>query len=324
MKRPVWIFTLLGLTAVLVSCTSASGNDGWRTPEVPEDPPSVQTIGALPFDSFELSSAEREQLQIGTAELVGRCLSNYGISATFAGDYTKQVSEDPADPFVYQWGGRLGTLPFDQATQFAYAAPPGAEWVNGNGFYLSSPGNLFPVQPEDPTEAGQLAGAMFGPEQAVIVGEGGADQVLSPELMPKDDAGEIPPEKGCYGIVEEEIGIPLTDLRDLESDAYGLTFSHDAVEDLAAKWSSCMKDAGFDFARFEEAPSSNGDAVNQETIAAAVADVNCTESTRWPDTFYYVLADYEQQSIDKQPELFQSALEAERSRLAKVNDILGK
>lgn len=324
MKRPAWTFAIVGLATVLVGCTSAADNDGWRTPEVPEDPPSVQTIGALPFESFALSDAEREQLQIGTAELLGRCLSSYDISATFAGDYIQQVSEDPADPFVYQWGGLLGTLPLTQATQFGYAAPPGAEWVNGNGIYLSSPGNLFPVQPADPTEAGKLAGAMFGPEQAVIAGEGGADQALTPELMPKNEAGQIPPEKGCYGLVEDEIGVPLTDLRDLESDAYGLTFSHDAVRKLAAEWSDCMKDAGFDYARFEEAPSANGDAINKETIAAAVADVNCTEQTRWPDTFYYVLADYEQQTVDKQPELFQSALDAERARLAKVNDVLGK
>lgn len=326
MKQPARIFALLGLATVLAGCTNATAEEGWRTPEVPEDPPSVQLIGALPFDSFKLSSAEREQIQIGTAELLGRCLSNYGFTPTFSGDYIKQVSDVPDDPFFFQWGGLWGTLPLEQAREYGYAAPPGAEWVNGSAIYISTLYNLFPASPgnADPTEAARLSGAMYGPDQAIVFGEGGAGLALAPELLPKDDSGHIPPEKGCYGLVEDEIGIPLTDLGNLESDAYGLTFNHNAVKDLAKKWSRCMKDAGYDYARFEEAPSANSGAINKETIAAAVADVNCTESTHWPDIFYYILADYQQQAIDKQPELFQSALDAERKRLAKINKILGE
>lgn len=85
-----------------------------------------------------------------------------------------------------------------------------------------------------------------------------------------------------------------------------------------------MKDAGFDYARFEEAPTANAGAISADTIAVALADVECTKESRWPDTFYYVLADYEQQAIDKQPDTFQSALDGERKRLEAVNTLLGK
>ncbi|WP_091228103.1 hypothetical protein [Microbacterium sp. 3J1] len=291
---------------------------------MPQELSTTQAYTALPFDSFAMGSSEREQLQQGTAALLKQCLADFGLSATFSGDYIQQASEDPKDPLIYQWGGRLGTLPLDQAEEYGYAAPPGGEWSNGAGIYLSSVENLNPVMPNDPTEAAQLAAVMYGPEQGMILGEGGDDQALTPDLIPTDGSGNAPSENGCYAVVEEEIGVPFVDLRDLTSDVYGLTFSHEAVKEKADSWSACMSDAGFDYARFEEAPTANAGAISADTIAAASADVDCTTTTRWPDTFYFVLADYQQQSIDKQPEKFQSALDAERERLDAVNKLLGE
>ncbi|MEV4736060.1 MULTISPECIES: hypothetical protein [unclassified Microbacterium] len=325
MKRLAPTMSLLALAALVVTgCSSASAEEGWTTPEVPTDLSASQALAALPFDSFGMGSSEREQLQQGTATLLNRCLADFGFSVTFSGDYIQQASEDPNVPIIYQWGGRLGTLPRDQAEEYGYAAPPGGEWSNGAGIYLASAENLNPVMPNDPTEAAQLSAVMYGPEQGMILGEGGDDQALDPELIPTDSAGNAPSEKGCYGVVEGEIGVPFVDLRDLTSDVYGLTFAHDAVKDKADAWSACMKDAGFDYARFEAAPTANSGAITAETIAVALADVDCTNDTRWPDTFYYVLADYEQQAIDKQPERFQSALDAERERLDAVNRLLGE
>lgn len=324
MKRTASTLALLTVVVALAGCSSSPSAENWKTPEVPKELSSALSMGSLPFDSYATSSAERQQLQVGTASLLARCLSEYGISATFAGDYIQQVSTEPGSPLIFQWGGRLGTLTLDQASQFGYAAPPGGEWVNGSGIYLSSPGNLFPIPPEDATHAAQLAAALYGPDQAAGVGEGGAEVELSPELVPRDQSGQAPQKGGCYGVVEDEIGIPLLDLRDIESDTYGLTFSHEAVKDVASLWSECMKDEGYEYARFEEAPEANAGAINDETIAAATADVACTASSRWPDTFYFVLADYQQQAIDKQPELFQSALDAERRRLEKINTLIGE
>ncbi|GAA1230328.1 hypothetical protein JOF42_000384 [Microbacterium phyllosphaerae] len=314
------------LTVLLVTGCSggSSAEEGWTTPEVPAELSASQALGALPFDSFAMGNSEREQLQQGTAELLNRCLSDYNLSATFSGDYIQQVSEDPKDPFIYQWGGRLGTLPLDQAKEYGYAAPPGGDWSNGAGIYLASAENLNPVMPDDPTEAAQLSAAMYGPEQGMILGEGGADEALSEDLIPTDGSGNPPPEKGCYGAVEDQVGVSFVDLRDVTSDIYGLAFSHDAVKEKARTWSACMKDAGFDYARFEEAPTANAGAITADTIAAATADVECTNASRWTDTFYFVLGDYEQQAIDKQPEKFQSALDAERERLDAVNTLLGE
>lgn len=325
MKRLAPTLPLLAIAALVISgCSNASSEEGWTTPDLPAELSATQALAALPFDSFAMSNSEREQLQQGTAALLNRCIADFGLSATFSGDYIQQLSEDPDVPLIYQWGGRLGTLPRDQAEEYGYAAPPGGEWSNGAGIYLSSAENLNPVMPSDPTEAAQLATVMYGPEQGMIPGEGGDDQVLSSELIPTDVEGNAPSAKGCYGVVEDEIGVPFVDLRDLTSDVYGLTFSHDAVKEKASAWSACMKDAGFDYARFEEAPTANAGAISADTIAVALADVECTKESRWPDTFYYVLADYEQQAIDKQPDTFQSALDGERKRLEAVNTLLGK
>lgn len=325
MKRLAHAAPIVLAVLLVTGCSGgSSAEDGWTTPEVPSELSATQALVALPFDSFAMGNSEREQLQQGTAELLNRCLADYTLSATFSGDYIQQVSEDPNDPFIYQWGGRLGTLPRHQAEEYGYAAPPGGEWSNGAGIYLASAENLTPVMPDDPTEAARLSVAMYGPEQGVILGEGGADVELSEELIPTDSFGNPPPEKGCYGAVEDQVGIPFVDLRDLISDVYGLTFAHEAVKEKASAWSACMKDAGFDYARFEEAPTANAGAITADTIAAATADVDCTNAGRWPETFYFVLGDYEQQAIDKQPEMFQSALDAERERLDAVNALLGE
>lgn len=313
----------LSLSASLAGCSDPSASNDWRTPEAPT-PRAGFEIGSLPFESFEMSPVEREKLQRGTAALLQQCLSKYNVALAFAGDYMQQVSSDPATPYVYQWAGQLGTLSMDQAQEFAYTAPPGAPWVNGNGLYLSSPVNLYPIPPTDPTVAAVAKAALLGPEEAVIATAGEDDQDLPAELMPRDKAGKLPSQGGCADDVEKEIGVPLSDLRDLHADAYELTFEHEAVKLEIKEWSECMHDAGFEFDTFAAAPAASFGAVNADQIAVATADVSCTESSQWPSTFYPVLADYQEQVIARNPDVFQSALDAERRRLDKVNSLAGE
>lgn len=276
----------------------------------------------MPFRSFELSAPDRRRLQEGTVTLLKQCLTRYDITATFAGDYIQQVNDPEGEPYVYPWGGMLGTLTLDQAQQHGYSSPPGGSWANGNGIYLPSPLQLYPVPPTDPTEAARLDAALFGPDDAIIALGNGDSRDLPPELTPQDGAGNFPPATGCAGLVEKNIDVPLADLRDLETDAYVLTFGHNAVAAVAAEWSACMGKSGYEFKTFADALTDNAGAPTSERIAVATTDVQCTASTEWPKIFYPILADYEQQIIDRQPELFSSALEAERNRLERIDSLL--
>lgn len=313
---------LILLIVLLSGCTSSAPADGWSRPEVPDAVPRFTAASSLPFDAYQLGRTEREQLQLGTAALIAECASDYGVTVTMAGDYIKQESGDPQLPIVFQWGGRLGTLTEAQASTYGYSAPPDAPWHNGNGIYLSMPSNLFLVPPADPIETGRVNGVVYGAEQAVVPGDGPGTK-LSDEQMPRDDAGEIPPEGGCVRSVDEAIGVSLVDLSDIESDVYGLTFSDDRVSKVVSEWAACMSGAGFTYTRVDDAASSNSGLVTPEAVDVAVADVRCTEKSRWPDIFYYVLADYQRQAIGRQPELFQSAFAAEQARLDAVNRLAG-
>lgn len=322
MKRvcALTVAILLGLT--LSGCGSGGGADGWTQPELPDALPVFTAASVLPFDQYQLGRAEREQLQFATAELLGDCVEGYGLAATFAGDYIQQVSEDPSLPIVFQWGGRLGTLSEEQASEYGYSAPRGALWQNGTGIYLSNPANLFPVPSEDPVDVAKVAGAVYGSDRAVIPGDNGGTK-LPDAQMPRNSGGNVPPEGGCERTVEEAIDVNFVELSDIELDVYGLTFDDDRVKEVISRWVSCMSDAGYDYQRVDDAANANAGIVTPDSIAVAVADVRCTAESRWPDTFYYVLAEYQNQAINKQPELFQSALAAEQERLDVVNRLAG-
>jgi hypothetical protein len=141
--------------------------------------------------------------------------------------------------------------------------------------------------------------------------------------LPYDAAGDVPPEGGCANTVERAFDVNLVELSDVELDVYGQTFDDYRVEQDISHWASCMSDAGYDYQRVDDAANANAGIVTPESIAVAAADVQRTAESRWPDTFYYVLPDYQEQAIEKQPELFQSALAAEQERLEVVSRLVG-
>ncbi|QAY60416.1 hypothetical protein ET475_10745 [Microbacterium protaetiae] len=309
----------------LGGCASSDMGDGWERPEIPSVLPSFTANSTLPFEKYELNRLDRERLQQGTSLLLGRCLEEYGLSARFSGDYMKQTFDgDGQTPAQYQWGGWLGTMTASQASEFAYTAPPGAPWQNGSGFYLSNPANLSPYNYDaSPIDYARISGALYGPDEAVIIGDAGAQTQLSDDEMPRNGAGKLPPSGGCARLVDKELGTPLVSLTEVENDAYGLTFGDDRVKARMADWVSCMADSGFEFERVDDGAVSNAGDVSPYAVSVAVADVKCTKSSRWPDTFYFVLGAYQQQAIDKTPEFFESALRAESERLHTLDHLVG-
>lgn len=303
-------------------CGASDRADGWNRPVVPGELPIFSAASVLPLDHYHLGSTEREQLQIATAKMLSDCLRDYGLSATFAGDYIQQRSEDPSTPIAFQSGEHLGTLSEKQASEYGYTAPPGRPWQNGTGFYLSSPANLYAVPPADPLEAARISGALYGPDQAVVPGEGGGTK-LSAEQLPRDREGNVPRVGGCVRAVESAIDVPFVDTSEIELDVYGLAFADSRVEEVFTRWSDCMRTAGHDYPRVDDAANSNAGIATPESIAVAIDDVACTQKSRWPDTFYFVLSEYQRQAIDKNAELFQSAFDAEQQRLDALSRLSG-
>lgn len=314
--------TVAALAAfAFAGCTAAvEDNAGWKEPVVPEAVPVFTSASTLPFDAYALGRAEREQLQRGTASLLSTCAKQYGMDVGFSGDYLQQPQTDPAHPFWFAWGGPVGTLDAAQAAQYGYMAPPDAPWTLGMGFYLDDPANLQPLPLSDPTESARVRGVMYGPDQAFIIAADGSDTLLPPEQLPTDAAGALPPDGGCYGVVEAQIAVPFVDTNDVRADVISLSLSDPRVVERTDAWTDCMSKAGYDYARVDEGISMNS-GVTPETIAAALQDVECTATSRWPDMYYFVLADYQNQAIQREPDLFASSRSAEQKRLARVNEL---
>lgn len=311
---------LAGIVAacLLLSACAPSAKDEWEAPTVPVPAPTLTGADVLPFDTWTSSPGVLEQLQLAHAQLLSSCLAEYGVTASFAGDYLQQVSEDAENPYWFQWGGRPGLWPINQVQKYAYAQAPGTPWVNGSGFYISSPVNIYQVQTGDPIRDAQIAGVLFGPSSAFIPGSGGPGELLPLDQLPRDSGGALPAEGGCYASVEKQIDVPYVDLRPIESDVLGLAFHHEAVSEANALWVQCMASAGYDYSRFDEPMNDAQGIPTQEKIDIATADVRCTEESAWPSVFYYVLGAYQEQAIEQQPELFQSALSAETERAGKM------
>lgn len=317
-----YLLAALVATCVLLSGCAPSAQAEWEIPRVPEPVPSFTSTDVLPFDAYASSPAVREQLQLAHARLLSNCLADYGVTASFAGDYLQQSSGDPENPYFFQWGGRPGFWSLDQVEKYAYAQAPGTPWVNGSGFYISSPANIYQVETGDPIRDAKIAGVLWGPTNASIPGSGGAGRLLPIEALPRNSRGALPAEGGCYETIEKQINIPYIDLRPLESEVMGLVFSHDAVLAVNAQWVECMDSAGFRYSRFDEPMNEAQGTPTQEKIDIAVADVRCTQQSGWPNVFYDVLSAYQRQAVDKQEELFQSALSAETERREKMQALI--
>lgn len=284
--------------------------------ELAEPLPETTAESPLPFDEYKLTDSERVELQRGHVDLLKACLARFALTSDFAGDYLQQESPDPDDPFWFQWGGRLGFLSRSQAQQFGYGQPTGGSWVNGSGMYLSSALNLTFVEVGDPLRDARVAAALYGPENVTIPGSDG--RMLDPVDLPRDAAGDLPPQGGCFASVEQDIAAPMIDLRPIESEVMTLALGHPATQAVNSTWSDCMAERGFDYSRFDEAILDNAGPRTSANIEVAVADVDCTLESRWPQTYYFVLAEYQRQAIRSQPALFSEAYEAERKRLERL------
>lgn len=259
----------------------------------------MQIVGpgvALPFQQFELPPTERRRMQAGHAQLLEGCMAGRGFDVSLAGDFLLgHQREGVMDPAM--WGGPFGTMPLDHARRFGYKPAPTGAFAKGPGFYLPSPGNLF-------VESGALQGAELARMESAYNGDGD--------------------KPGCDAEVARRIDVDLVDFLDLQADVNQLAREHPQVQRAVGAWVSCMDRAGYRFAevwdgsqKYSTLPGS------REQTVTAVADVRCTQRSRWADYFYAALADYQRQAIDREGDLLEAALHSEQERLAAIEAELG-
>lgn len=116
-----------------------------------------------------------------------------------------------------------------------------------------------------------------------------------------------------------DAAVEAFDFAGLQRDLHNRAADHPVVREHLAQWSDCMKAKGHPFTEVWEPTLRYGNLdVTKKQIRVAVDDVECTRSSAWADYYYAALADYQQQAIDLDPELFERMLDSERARLGAV------
>ena len=240
-------------------------------------------------------------MQRAQAELLESCARDFGVEVQFGGDFICPADLWLSDAEAWAtpwWGGGFGTLDEADAAQYGYLSLTG--WRLGGRSrvlpqdrwqYVSAPGGGG----LDDTTRENIQIVANGPMPDSTLGE-----------IPVDSTGNPVPSGGCLGRVEDQIGGPVVTTWQLEADLGNLALTHPDVKAAIDSWAGCMEAEGYEFGMVSEPVETLTNAVlSMAEIDLAVADVQCTAESRWADFYYAVLADYQQQAIDRQPRRFQ-------------------
>ncbi|CAM3378030.1 hypothetical protein NODU109028_14170 [Nocardioides dubius] len=293
-----------GMVAALGSLAGcSSGGDGSNSTEFQTpDTESVRRADSsirLPFEDYQLSRADRRRMQEGTAHLIDKCMqgrkqTGYLLTGSYLDSMPGIENFNPLN-----WGGPFGTLPLKHAEKYGYKPAPGGLSSPGSGFYLPSPADVG-MGISEPGDHSDLLNSFHGRP---------------------DGTGR----KGCVQEIEDRLDAPVDDISRLEADLNQLAREHPSVAGAMASWRDCMTEAGHEYDTVWSASLEfNSSPTSPRQIEVAVADVTCTEQSGWADYFYFVLADYQRQSIEQDPVVLESALKAEQKRFAAVERELAR
>lgn len=306
----VAVAVAVGLSACSASSTKADG--GYAVPALPKSF-DVNNF-TLPFDSYQLTYDQLVRLDTDLDTMMSRCAADYGATLTYYSDY----ADDPSDKSL-MWGGRFGTLTKQQASRYGYQAMPTGPTQRAGGFY-----------PNDPDSAGAAGGTgtiQGDAEQELISYGRGTSKLDATHSLPlplSKTTGKPLPKGGCHAIVGSEMGGPLVSDTNLLLKMQDLSLNDSRTQAAVKKWSACMTAAGYGGYTQPQQPSEVYGILNTAEISLAVADVDCTTSSRWSTVYYEVLTGYEKEAVTKNAQLLQSVLASQKRALAKLEKLVAQ
>ncbi|MET9519907.1 hypothetical protein [Streptomyces sp. NPDC002994] len=253
------------LTGLLTACgTGQTGqHPGTTAAAAPESPLRLPLSGiltapssglakglTLPLDDYSLDSAGQYAWQVATQDRWRTCMARYGFKDFGPPQPSFRAATAQADADM---GRRYGISDLESARKHGYHLPRTAP----------EPSHWEPAK---------------GAEEAVFTGEGA-------EVTGGLYEGKTIPDKGCRGEAKRLFPMPLTpQSAEAEVRAYEKSMDDTDVTKVFAKWSTCMKERGFEV----EAPLIELDDLgislttptpSAKEIALAVADVECKKKT---------------------------------------------
>ena len=121
----------------------------------------------------------------------------------------------------------------------------------------------------------------------------------------RDADGDKLPQGGCIGEADWTLGGAQPPAPADVLDVYKSAESDSRVQDAWKSWSTCMKDAGYDYkSPWEPNNAKWPEQVSQKEIDTAVDDVKCRQSTNLVGTWMAVEAAYQRKALQNDPEGF--------------------
>ncbi|MGI3201998.1 hypothetical protein ACRJ4W_33575 [Streptomyces sp. GLT-R25] len=278
MRRPLpratySVVLMSALAAGLLSGCSTSGTPSDSEPSgsakaeaEAQAPASVESLGFtprrldLPVYDYQLSPSQYAKVAEAKQVLVTACMKRYGFSWS------------APTPTIPRQDRRYGVIDLRAAQRYGYhllptdssvAAESGAATPSKEEMAALTAGQLL----DGDTGESRLAAGYDSPVKRVrgkAVPPGGCAQEAERKLLGRDD-------------LRSEAGV----VSRINTESFSSSMSTPAVKAVFAKWSSCMKKAGHDFADPLKSIGSadlNVPAAPKAETALATADVKCKES----------------------------------------------
>lgn len=336
-RRAFSILAVSALTLVLASCSGDKPGTGGGDDLSWEDSPISKAMG---YDGGDFSQQDQEEAQAEMdeqnrkmEELVASCMAEEGFDYVPNTNNGGSISYEPAGE---------ETDPLENARQNGYGITTGWGPVTDPGVeeevYVDPNAETYEAMSESERTAWDKA--LYG---------------TPPEFTEETDMEEFEynwEDSGCYGVAQHEVyevengqeGLMAVyddpqwaELMEEMSALYTDAQNDPRMKELNTKWSSCMSEAGFDFANTEEAFNSINDRLNkfweenaddpeytgpteedlapikEEEIKVAVADYTCQDEIDLQNESMRIQFEIEQEFVDEHKaelEAFAAALEA--------------
>ncbi|WP_329386275.1 hypothetical protein OG625_27405 [Streptomyces sp. NBC_01351] len=249
----------LAACAVLVGCDTSSGDPSavGKKPAQAADVPRTSVDLGLPLDDYMLNEFEGYKLAELLRDRTTACMKEFGHAS---------FSFPPATPpsVTVHNERRYGITDAKLASERGYRVPP------------KSKSQTYAEPELSADESFALTGGSTRPGE---FGQGGNDANGKP----------VPP-GGCAGRANEALGYKASDapgnsqlLQSLDRASFDRSLHDDRVKAALARWSACMKEAGYTYPAepfsASNDPEFTGPRIDQRERAVAVADVGCKNSS---------------------------------------------
>jgi hypothetical protein len=270
--------------------SSASAEEDAKKPPAVAETPQITNANdrAMPLDTFLLNPEQQKTLGDAYAGLVSDCMKRFGFAYT----PPREQEQRSADAPTTRVDGRFGTQSAGQAEKWGYHSEGGVSeedrgpW-GGAGQKMTAAMQTAERGSDDPKEK-------FGPGGQVV-------------------NGETVPDHGCVGEARKKltgsVDGALADAElatDLKFDTLTKAQQDARTRAVFAKWSTCMKGKGFDYA---DPLAANGDQEWAKTpqptrheIRVATADQECRTEHNVVGVWFAVDYAYQERAVERNAE----------------------